>query len=81
MIKVNSITYKTIKSDYARGTADINTGEIFIDKRLKGHELLEILIHEILHIQNPTWSEAKIIGHSQELAGILWTQGFRKVDL
>jgi len=81
MIKVKSITFKTIKSDYARGTADIDTGEIFIDKRLKGHELLEILIHEVLHVQNPTWSEAKIIGHSQELSGILWQQNFRKVDL
>lgn len=81
MKTVNSITYKTIKADVARGKAWVETGEIHIDKRLRGQEQLYILTHEILHCQNPKWGEAKVEGHSEELSRLLWEQGYRKVDL
>ena len=61
MNTVKSVIHRKIKKDVARGLAFIDIGEIHIDERLKGLEHLEILIHEILHIQNPKWSESKII--------------------
>lgn len=79
MKTVKSISYRTI--NVTRGKAWVDTGEIHIDKRLRGQELLYIIIHEILHCQNPKWSEAKIIGHAEELSRLLWQQNFRKVEL
>lgn len=81
MKTVKSITHRKIKKDVARGLAFTDTGEIHIDERLKGIEHLEILVHEILHIQNPNWGEAKIIGHSKEMSELLWGQGYRRVSL
>jgi len=81
MKTVKSITHRKIKKDVARGLAFTDTGEIHIDERLKGIEHLEILVHEILHIQNPKWGEAKIIGHSKEMSELLWQQGYRRVSL
>ena len=81
MKTVKEIKHVKIKSDVARGLAWTDTGIIHIDTRLKGIEHLEILIHEILHIQNPRWSEMKIRGHSAEMAKLLWVQSYRRVDL
>jgi hypothetical protein len=53
---------------------------IELDTRLKGFDFLSVAIHEILHVQNPKWSEIKVEGHAKEMAEILWLQGFRKVD-
>lgn len=80
MNTVKSVIHRKIKKDVARGLAFIDIGEIHIDERLKGLEHLEILIHEILHIQNPKWSESKIIGHSKELSKIIWEQKYRRID-
>ena len=79
MKSVSEIKHVKIKSNYARGLAWTDTGIIHIDTRLMGKEHLEILIHEICHIQNPRWSEIKVIGHSRELADLLWQEGYRKV--
>lgn len=81
MEKVKSVIHRKIKKDVARGFAFVDIGEIHIDERLNGIEHLEILIHEILHVQNPKWSELKIIGHSKELAKILWEQKYRRCDI
>jgi hypothetical protein len=55
--------------------------EIHIDSTVRGFPLLETLIHEIQHCQNPKCAEIKITGHAKELALLLWEQGFRKVEL
>lgn len=81
MKKVVSIVYKKIGRHKARGLAYTDTGHILIDERLRGKELLYVLVHESIHIQNPTWSEIKVIGHSEELTNILWGQGYRRVEL
>lgn len=81
MKTVKSITHRKIKKDVARGLAFTDTGEIHIDERLKGIEHLEILVHEILHIQNPKWAEVKIIGHSKEMSKLLWKQGYRRISV
>jgi len=54
---------------------------IAIDKRLKGIQELETIIHEIEHIQNPEWSETKVTKIAKEKAQILWDLKFRKVDI
>lgn len=81
MKTVNQIKHVKIKSDLARGLAWTDTGIIHIDTRLSKIEHLDILIHEILHIQNPKWSEMKVRGHAAELAKLIWEQDYQKVDL
>lgn len=78
--KVTDIKHKKIGRHKAVGLAYKETGEIVIDERLKGIDHLETLIHEILHILNPKWAEAKIIGHSKELTKIIWKQNYRRIE-
>ena len=75
------ITYRKLGREQAHGLAYKEDREIIIDNRLKGIECLETIVHEIMHIQNPRWAEIKIIGHSKELAVLLWEQGYRKIDI
>lgn len=79
--KVTDIKHKKIGRHKAVGLAYKETGEIVIDSRMKGFNHLNVVLHEALHIQNPRWAEAKVEGHSLELANILWDLGYRKVDL
>ena len=53
---------------------------IAIDKRLNGHRQLEVIIHEVIHVQNPKWPEIMVEGKAKELADILWEMNYRKVD-
>ena len=55
-------------------------GVIEIDERLKGKKMMEILIHEILHLLNPKDDEKTIIRKSVTLTKILWNEGYRRVD-
>lgn len=74
------ITYRKLGRGKAHGLAYKDDREMVIDNRIKGQELLDTIIHEALHIQNPTWSEIKVTGHAKELSNILWEQGYRKTD-
>jgi len=76
MKSVKSISYKKIHPE--RGLAYTDFGIIHIEKSLVDFEQLYVTVHEIIHCQNPTWSEIKVIGHSTELAELLWQQGYRK---
>jgi len=80
MKTVKSITHKKIGRHKALGLAYTESGDIFIDERLKGFQHLLVLIHEIVHIQNPKWGEEKVKGHSLEMATLLWEQHYRKVN-
>jgi hypothetical protein len=81
MQKVKQIVYKKLGRQRKAGLAWCDDGIIHIDERLKGYEMLYVTIHEIMHIQNSTWSEIKVEGHSKEMADLLWAAGFRKSDL
>ena len=81
MKSVTSIVYGKLRRKAALGLAYTETVFIEIDERLEGLELLYVLIHEIMHCQNPKWGELKIEGHSREMANLLYEQNFRKVDL
>ena len=73
------IIYRKLGKEQASGLAYKEDRLIHLDSRLKGKEWLEVLIHEVLHIQNPTWSEIKIIGHSRELSEIVFNEAVKKL--
>lgn len=75
------VVHKKLGRERARGQAHCDDNLIEIDPRLKKREHLEILIHEALHLLNPTFSETRIINDSKKLANMLWKQGYRKCDL
>lgn len=74
------IRYKKLGRERAHGQA-WEDRVVDVDSRLKGFDLLETIVHEIQHVQNPKWGEHMVIGRSKELARLLWEQGYRKVDL
>jgi hypothetical protein len=78
MLKIK-IIYRKLGREQAHGLAS-SDGVIEIDERLKGKKLLEILIHEVMHCQNPRSSEATIVKNSVMLTRILWKEGYRRVD-
>jgi len=65
----------------AAGLAWVDDRTIAIDKRLKGFDRMETIIHETMHIQNPKWPEIMVEGKAKEMAVILWELGYRWVDL
>jgi hypothetical protein len=74
------IIYKKLGREQAYGIAH-SDGEVWIEERLKGkpRKLMEILLHECLHILNPKDEEDEIIYKSVALTKILWKEGFRLI--
>ena len=72
------IIYKKLRGLY--GQAHLGEYTIEIDSRIKGKKLLEILIHESLHIYLPKKDEAYIVKLSVNLCNILWNEQYRQVD-
>lgn len=64
----------------AAGLAWVDDRTIAIDKRLRGIDRLETIIHEVMHVQNPKWAEIMVDGKAKELALILWEMGYRLTD-
>jgi len=50
------------------------------DSTIKGKQKLEIIIHEILHIQNPLWEEEQVLKKSKQFANVLWKERYRQVE-
>jgi hypothetical protein len=75
------VIHRKLGKEQASGLAYKEDRIIHIDSRLKGKEWLEVLIHEVLHCQNPTWSEIKIIGHSKEMSDIIWEETLNKIGI
>lgn len=74
------ITYRKLGKEKVWGWAHFDDNSIELDSRLKGKRHLEILIHEILHIQNPTWEEEEVIKKSKQMCNILWKEKYRRVE-
>jgi len=76
------VIYRKLGKERAWGQAHIDEpgGLIELDSTLKGAKKLEILLHEILHILNPEWSETKVIKQSKKIKKVLWNQNYRQVD-
>ena len=73
------IIYRKLGKEQAYGISS-SDGVIEIDERLKGKKMMEILIHEILHLLNTKDDEKTIIRKSVTLTKILWNEGYRRVD-
>lgn len=72
------IIYKKLGREQAYGIAH-SDGEVWIDTRLKHkpRKLMEIILHECLHVLNPEDDEDTIIMKSVTLTKILWKEGYR----
>lgn len=77
-MKPITVTHRKLGKHKAIGLAYKEDAKIEIDERLKGFEHLQTVIHEILHIQNPRWSEIKVEGHSTQIAEILWNLNYKR---
>lgn len=73
------IIYRKLGKEQAYGISS-SDGIIEIDERLKGKKMMEILIHEVLHLLNPKDDEKTIIRKSVTLTKVLWKEGYRKID-
>ena len=73
------IIYRKLGKEQAYGISS-SDGIIEIDERLKGKKMMEILIHEVLHLLNPKDDEKTIIRKSVTLTKVLWSEGYRKID-
>jgi hypothetical protein len=73
------IIYRKLGREQAYGVSS-SDGVIEIDSRIRSKKHLEVLIHEVLHILQPSDSEDDIIKKSVTLTKILWKEGYRRVD-
>lgn len=73
------IIYRKLGKEQAYGIAS-SDGLIEIDSSLRGRKLMEITLHEILHLLNPKDDEKTIIRKSVTLTKVLWKEGYRKID-
>lgn len=75
------VTHRKLGRYNADGLAWTEGQHIEIDSRLQGKAHLEIMLHEMLHVLNPKWSELKVIHQSRKMAEVLWEQRYRRVEL
>jgi len=73
------IIYRKLGKEQAYGISS-SDGVIEIDERLKGRKMMEVLIHELMHLVNPKDDEKTIIRKSVTLTKVLWKEGYRKID-
>jgi hypothetical protein len=53
---------------------------IRISQSLHGEELLNVLLHELIHARWPDLSEDAVLEFADELAGVVHAEGFRQPD-
>lgn len=75
-----SVKFRKLGKYKADGLAYAEKREIMIDIRLTGVELLETILHEITHVQQPDLSEEAVLEYSKETADILWKIGYHLTD-
>ena len=73
------VKYSKLGRQKAWGMAH-SEGYIEVDQKIKGKKLLEIILHESLHILYPLDSEEDIVHKSVILTNTLWHEHFRKID-
>jgi hypothetical protein len=62
------------------GDCDYSTNTIRVSKALHGEDLLNVLLHEMIHARWPDLSETAVEEFADTLAGILHREGFRQPD-
>lgn len=72
------IIRKRLRSD--DGQCDYGKKTIRVDERLHGVDLLDTLIHELIHARWPDLSEDAVAEFSETVSGVLDAEGFRQPD-
>lgn len=62
------------------GDCDYGQRVIRIHETLAGNELLDTLIHELIHARWPDLHEDAVIDFSETLTGVIDAEGFREPD-
>jgi hypothetical protein len=73
------IREKRLGRERALGQAWHGENVVEIDPRQRESERLDTLIHELLHLMEPEWSEERVVEVAGWLSRILWRQGYRRV--
>lgn len=73
-MKLPDVTYRKLGKEKVWGWAHLGDGVIEIDSRLKGYRKLLYLVHELLHIMHPDWSETKVRKESSIIARFIWRE-------
>ena len=79
--KVNKIKVidKKLGRQKAVGQAYTDAKVIEIDPRQTSKNYLDTLIHELLHVYNPEWSETKVSKTANEMTDIIWKKNYRRI--
>ena len=79
--KVNKIKVidKKLGRQKAVGQAYSDARVIEIDPRQTSKNYLDTLIHELLHVYNPEWSENKVSKTANEITDIIWKKNYRRI--
>ena len=73
------VKYRKLGRERARGQAYAD-GLIEIDPRQGQKSTLNTLIHELLHLLEPEWSETKVVRVSGTLTKFIWLGRFRRLE-
>ena len=70
---------KKLGRQQAVGQAYSDARVIEIDPRQRSKSYLDTLIHEMLHVYNPEWSESKVTKTANEMTDIIWQKNYRRI--
>lgn len=80
-MKAIKVSHRKLGQEKAWGLAHIGFEAIELDISLKGRRHLLYLIHEMLHIIHPDWSENRVVLTSRKMTKVIWDQKYRRADL
>lgn len=66
------------KNKTSFGEVDTHSGEIYIDPRQSESELLDTMVHELLHLNFKYMSEKNVHNSASNIASTLWRMGYRR---
>ena len=70
---------KKLRRERCVGTAEFATLIIQIDPRQNSKSYLDTLIHEMLHLYNPQWSETRVSETANEMTRVIWDANYRRL--
>ena len=70
---------KKLGRQKAVGQAYTDARIIEVDPRQRSKNYLDTLIHEMLHVYNPEWSETKVTKTANEMTDIIWQKNYRRI--
>lgn len=73
------IVERKLGRERALGQAYQGINVVEIDPRQPESERLDTLVHELLHLLQPEWSEERVEASAAWLAAILWREGYRRI--